>query len=131
MFDPMSSVYTENEQTDQNSTQEPSFSELEENTYVADSSDLSSEDAPDQKIKDSHTHDCSHVASILEIERYLTGLKFPADKQALINCAQSNGASPEVLEMIERFPDEEEYRKMSEIERTYSPVLLRPIFNMK
>ena|SRR5882724_882502 len=49
-----------------------------------------------------------------EIEVYLTTLEFPADKDTVLEHARMQGASQDVLDMLEEIP-EQEYSKMAEV----------------
>lgn len=48
------------------------------------------------------------------ITRHLRGLDFPASKQDLLDRARSDNAEPEVLELLERMPDQE-YQSMADV----------------
>lgn len=41
------------------------------------------------------------------IQKHLSGVHYPADKEALEEAARSNAAPPEVMEDIQALPDEE------------------------
>lgn len=45
--------------------------------------------------------------SPVEIQRYLSGVNYPASKEDLINRAQDNDASQEVFDVINELPDQE------------------------
>ncbi len=41
------------------------------------------------------------------IQKFLAGVDYPADKQALVEQAQNNEAPPEVLDVIKQLPRDE------------------------
>jgi len=41
------------------------------------------------------------------VQKYLSGVNYPADKQDLIECARSNSAPDEVMQTIRKLPDEQ------------------------
>jgi Protein of unknown function (DUF2795) len=43
----------------------------------------------------------------IEIQKYLSGVDYPASKEKLVEHAKSKGASEELLDELERIPDEE------------------------
>lgn len=45
--------------------------------------------------------------SAAEVEKYIGGIDFPADRDELINHAKGQGAPKEVLEFMGKFPDQE------------------------
>ena len=40
------------------------------------------------------------------VQKYLSGVSYPADKQVLIEAARSNSAPDEVMQTIQKLPDE-------------------------
>lgn len=59
--------------------------------------------------------------SAAEVEKYIGGIDFPADKDELVNHARENGAPEEVLEFMEKFPDQE-YGSAIDVSRGVSQV---------
>lgn len=55
------------------------------------------------------------------IQTYLEGASYPADKAALVECARSNGAPREVMDVIERL-DEQEYGGPQEVMKSYGKI---------
>lgn len=45
------------------------------------------------------------IASPIAVEKYLKGIKFPADKDQLLDCAEQNNAPDSVLKAIEGLAD--------------------------
>jgi hypothetical protein len=41
------------------------------------------------------------------VQKYLSGVHYPADKQDLIECARRNSAPDEVMQEIRQLPDEQ------------------------
>jgi hypothetical protein len=41
-----------------------------------------------------------------QMEKFLKGMKYPATKMDIINCADRNGADKQVHELLERLPDQ-------------------------
>ena len=44
-----------------------------------------------------------HVSPAI-VEKYLSGMHYPAEKQKLIDIAQNNGASRDVIDLINKLP---------------------------
>jgi hypothetical protein len=64
----------------------------------------------------------SHAVSLVDIERYMKGIEFSADKHNLITRAEENGASPEILDRLERFKDGENYQNATDISKSYASI---------
>jgi len=47
------------------------------------------------------------LADFIRVQKYLSGISYPATKQQLIEHARSNHANKEVLNALEDFPDRE------------------------
>ena len=43
----------------------------------------------------------------IEVQKYLAGVEYPADRQTLIDHAQQEGAPQEVIDMLTMLPEEE------------------------
>jgi hypothetical protein len=43
----------------------------------------------------------------IEVQKYLSGMDYPASKEQLVEHAKSKGASKEILDELDRLPDEE------------------------
>lgn len=41
-----------------------------------------------------------------QVEKFLKGIKYPATKMDVISCAERNSADKQVIEMLERLPDQ-------------------------
>lgn len=54
-----------------------------------------------------------------EIESYLKGMKFPANRDALIKQAKDNKAPQEIIRMLEQFEDQD-YKSVTDISKAMS-----------
>ena len=52
----------------------------------------------------------------VDFEKYLKGLRYPANRDAIVNQARENGADDKVLNFMSHFPDQE-YSGPVEIQR--------------
>ncbi|MCG6539104.1 DUF2795 domain-containing protein [Pseudomonas sp. KSR10] len=52
------------------------------------------------------------------VSTYLKGIDYPAKKQDLVEHAKNNGAEPEVIDVINRMP-EQEYGNMADVMKGY------------
>jgi hypothetical protein len=43
----------------------------------------------------------------IEVQKYLSGMNYPATKEQIVDNAKSQGAPEEVMESLEQIPDEE------------------------
>jgi hypothetical protein len=43
----------------------------------------------------------------IEVQKYLSGMDYPASKEQLVEHAKSKGASEEILDELNRIPDDE------------------------
>lgn len=59
--------------------------------------------------------------SAAEVEKYIGGIDFPADKNELVSHAKEKGAPKEVIDFINRFPDQE-YGSAIDVSRGVSEV---------
>ncbi|WP_429200156.1 DUF2795 domain-containing protein [Luteibacter sp. W1I16] len=55
------------------------------------------------------------------IQNYLEGVSYPADKATLVERARSNGAPREVMEVIEQL-DDQEYGGPQEVMKSYGKI---------
>ena len=44
-------------------------------------------------------------SSPIEIQKYLSGVDYPADRDDLVEAAESNGADSDLLELLRALPD--------------------------
>lgn len=44
------------------------------------------------------------AVSLFEIEKYITGIEYPAPKEGLVEVARENGASDDVIGVLQRLP---------------------------
>ena len=56
-----------------------------------------------------------------DITQYLAGIKFPCEKEDLIDYAENNGATDKVLDLLRNMP-EEEYSTMADVMKGYGEV---------
>ena len=59
--------------------------------------------------------------SAAELQMYLKGINYPADKQKLVQTARSNGATQQVMEFIDRLPSQQ-YKSPIEVEKAFSGI---------
>ncbi|WP_314195990.1 DUF2795 domain-containing protein [uncultured Arthrobacter sp.] len=43
----------------------------------------------------------------IQIQKFLSGIDYPASRQTLISCARESGADSEVLDALQNIPDKE------------------------
>lgn len=55
------------------------------------------------------------------VQKYLQGVSYPANKQDLIERARDNGAPPEILDAIENFPADE-YGGPQDVMKSYGAI---------
>jgi hypothetical protein len=48
------------------------------------------------------------------IAKHLEGIDFPADREDLVSQAEDNDADPEILDVLNRLPDQE-YQSMADV----------------
>ncbi|MBN9543411.1 MAG: DUF2795 domain-containing protein [Alphaproteobacteria bacterium] len=65
----------------------------------------------------------STVASVnpIEVEKFLKGMDYPADKNAITNKAKENGASAEIIDALNKI-EEGEYNSPTEVNEALSDV---------
>jgi Protein of unknown function (DUF2795) len=51
--------------------------------------------------------------------RHLKGVHFPASKEDLLDRARDNGAGQDVLEVLESFPEDEEFETLADVMKAY------------
>lgn len=56
-----------------------------------------------------------------EVQKYLGGMSYPASKDDLVETAEEAGAPSEVMEMIERMP-EQEYGGPQDVMKAYGEI---------
>jgi hypothetical protein len=49
----------------------------------------------------------SNLKNPVELERYLGGVDYPANRDALLSAARDNGADDSLVEKLEQLPDRE------------------------
>ncbi len=60
----------------------------------------------------------SEKVSVAQLQMYLKGIDYPANKQKLIQTAKSNNAPENVMSFLNRLP-EREYRAPTEVEQEF------------
>lgn len=59
--------------------------------------------------------------SAAEIQIYLRGINYPADKQKLLQTARLNGATQQIIDFIDRLPDQQ-YSSPIDVEKAFSGI---------
>jgi hypothetical protein len=54
------------------------------------------------------------------ITAHLKGMHFPASKEDLLERARDNGAGQDVLEVLESFPEDEEFETAADVMKAYA-----------
>lgn len=57
--------------------------------------------------------------SAAQLQIYLKGISYPADKSELVERARDNGAPDNVINMLEKLPDKD-YRRPTEVEEEFN-----------
>jgi hypothetical protein len=57
--------------------------------------------------------------SSVNVRRHLGGMHFPASKEDLLLRARDNGAGQDVLEVLESFPEDEEFETLADVMKAY------------
>lgn len=68
------------------------------------SSASSRSSAPNREAASRSSSASSPQAAFSSLERSLKGLRYPVSKEDLINCAQKNGASPQIMKALRQAP---------------------------
>jgi predicted transcriptional regulator len=61
------------------------------------------------------------AVSAIDISKSLSGIDFPANKQALVKHARGKHANQEVIDILESMP-EQEYNNMADVEHAFGEV---------
>ena len=61
-------------------------------------------------------------ANPVEIQRHLKGVDYPADKQELIKHAKQQKADRDVLSLLEKLPDGEEFSSPTELNKAIGEI---------
>jgi hypothetical protein len=57
--------------------------------------------------------------SSVNVTHHLEGMHFPASKEDLLLRARDNGAGQDVLEVLESFPEDEEFETLADVMKAY------------
>ena len=57
--------------------------------------------------------------SYVNVTRHLEGMHFPASKEDVLLRARDNGAGQDVLEVLESFPEDEEFETLADVIKAY------------
>ncbi len=57
-----------------------------------------------------------NVQNVRSVAQYLKGLDLPADKQEVVQCAVNNQAPQDVIDVLQRLPDQT-YQQMDDVWR--------------
>ncbi|MBX4192037.1 DUF2795 domain-containing protein [Candidatus Parcubacteria bacterium] len=58
--------------------------------------------------------------NVAEVTKNLKGVEFPADKNQILETAQENGASEEVIQMLQKLPEGEQFNSPTEVMESLS-----------
>ena len=61
-------------------------------------------------------------ANPVEIQKHLKGVDYPADKQELIQHARQQGADQEIISLLEKLPDKEEYENPADLNKALGEI---------
>lgn len=62
-------------------------------------------------------------ANPVEIQKHLKGVDYPADKQELIKHAKKQGADREVISILEKLPEDEEYDNPTNLNKAIGDIV--------
>ncbi|MBE9050048.1 DUF2795 domain-containing protein [Nostocales cyanobacterium LEGE 11386] len=62
-------------------------------------------------------------ANPVEIQKHLKGVDYPANKQELIQHAQSQGADRDVISILEQLPENEEYESPTDLNKAIGNIV--------
>ena len=57
--------------------------------------------------------------STVNVTHHLKGAHFPASRDSLLERARNNGAGQDVLEVLEFFPQDEEFETLADVMKAY------------
>ena len=61
------------------------------------------------------------AVSVIEVEKALAGMHYPASKEELLRHAKDKGVSKEIISMLEEFP-ERMYKNAADVAKAYGEV---------
>ncbi|AFY47859.1 Protein of unknown function (DUF2795) [Nostoc sp. PCC 7524] len=61
-------------------------------------------------------------ANPVQIQKHLKGVDYPANKQELIDHAQQQGADRNVISLLEKLPEDEEYETPTELNKAIGEI---------
>lgn len=61
-----------------------------------------------------------NIKTFGDLSKYFIGMKFPVTKQEIISWAKSHGASDDIIQTLDLFPDDKSFESMTNIEEEFS-----------
>ncbi|MEA5577261.1 DUF2795 domain-containing protein [Anabaena sp. UHCC 0451] len=62
------------------------------------------------------------TANPVEVQKHLKGVDYPADKQVLIEQAKKQGADREVISLLDKLPEDEEYDNPADLNKAIGEI---------
>ncbi|MBH8573886.1 DUF2795 domain-containing protein [Nostocaceae cyanobacterium CENA369] len=61
-------------------------------------------------------------ANPVSIQKHLKGVDYPADKQVLINHAKQQGADREIISLLEKLPDNDQFESPTDLNKALGEI---------
>ncbi|MBD2510387.1 MULTISPECIES: DUF2795 domain-containing protein [unclassified Nostoc] len=62
-------------------------------------------------------------ANPVEMQKHLKGVDYPAGKKDLIKHAKKQGADKEIISLLEKLPDDEEFDSPADLNKTIGEII--------
>ena len=62
-------------------------------------------------------------ANPVEIQKHLKGVDYPANKQELTKHAKKQGADKEIISLLEKLPDDEEFDSPADLNKAIGEII--------
>lgn len=62
-------------------------------------------------------------ANPVEMQKHLKGVDYPAGKKDLIKHAKKQGADKEIISLLEKLPDDEEFDSPADLNKTIGKII--------
>ncbi|MBC1219885.1 DUF2795 domain-containing protein [Nostoc sp. UCD121] len=62
-------------------------------------------------------------ANPVEMQKHLKGVDYPAGKKDLIKHAKKQGADKEIISLLEKLPDDEEFDSPADLNKTIGEIM--------
>ncbi|MBE8985995.1 DUF2795 domain-containing protein [Nostoc sp. LEGE 12450] len=62
-------------------------------------------------------------ANPVEMQKHLKGVDYPAGKKDLIKHAKKQGADKEIISLLEKLPDDEEFNSPADLNKTIGEII--------